>query len=323
MTVAILHGIFNPAAGDTCGVAGQFQANEWTVGPTGFLLSPDVDNPNIYTGIYIVMDAPGTGEEYKFVINTNGGSTAYETIANRTFVLADTNQTLPVVDWDNVSPSGRLLADTPVTFTVNMNGAVGTDAHGFNPATDRVYINGQFANWYGWAAGPNPADAQQYELTDLAGSGIYTNTLVIPKGTAVAFYYKYGMGIDGSPYASDNEAPNNYDHYRVVRSTALNPYPMPQDMFGNQYPEPFLSKDNLAGAQLIIGATTAGATAVSWLGRPGAHLQSTSALVTGNWQDHWETDGTNWTAGVRSTNGLMSVTNWPADGIRFFRIVKP
>ena len=323
MTVPILLGTFNPGAGDTCGAAGTFQTNQWTAGAAGFQLTPGVGNTNIYTGTYIVKYPPGSGQQYKFVINTNGGGTAYESIANRAYVQGATAQTLPLVSWNNVNGSDLLLADTLVFFSINMNGAVGTDGHVFNPAADRVYINGQFANWYHWANMADPADATPYELIDPAGTGIYSNTIVIPKGTTVAFNYKYGLGIDGSPYASDDEAPSGNDHFRAVRSTALKPYRMPQDTWGNPYREPFFSKDNPAGANLLTSAAAAGKTAVSWLGRPGAHLQSKASLSTGSWQDHWETDGTNWTAGVSSTNGLVSVTNWPAGGIRFFRLVKP
>jgi hypothetical protein len=35
------------------------------------------------------------------------------------------------------------------------------------------------------------------------------------------------------------------------------------------------------------------------------------------------TDGTNWTVGTVSTNGLVSATNWPAStGKLFFRLIK-
>jgi hypothetical protein len=61
---------------------------------------------------------------------------------------------------------------------------------------------------------------------------------------------------------------------------------------------------------------------VSWLGRPGAHLQACANLA-GAWQDLTATDGTNWTTGFSSTNGFVSVTNWPATDKTFFRLVKP
>ena len=152
---------------------------------------------------------------------------------------------------------------------------------------------------------------------------IYTNTLVIPPGPVV-LSYKYGLDPNeenGGPL--DDEAPSGQNHTRVVRSTAFNPYVMPQDKFGNQYGEPYFSSANTAGGDLTIGQPAAGKVPVQWLGRPGAHLQAKGSLTGGTWQDLWLTDGTNWTSGFTSTNGFVSQTNWPANGVQFFRLVKP
>jgi hypothetical protein len=79
----------------------------------------------------------------------------------------------------------------------------------------------------------------------------------------------------------------------------------------------------LSGGDLTVGTSSAGTVPVSWLGRPGAHLQSAASL-NGPWTDIWATDGTSWTNGVSTPNGLMSVTNWPSiGGPAFFRLVKP
>jgi hypothetical protein len=52
-------------------------------------------------------------------------------------------------------------------------------------------------------------------------------------------------------------------------------------------------------------------------------LQSASSL-NGPWTDNLNTDGTNWTSGVNTINGLKSVTNWPTSGgTTYFRLVKP
>jgi hypothetical protein len=125
---------------------------------------------------------------------------------------------------------------------------------------------------------------------------------------------------------SDDEAGFGLNHFRVVRATAFNPYVMPTDTFGNQYNEPFFSSANTAGGRLTVGAKSplfGGSVPVSWLGRPGAHLQAKSDLTLGVWQDLAATDGTNWITGYSSTNGFVSVTNWPASGKMFFRLVKP
>jgi len=90
------------------------------------------------------------------------------------------------------------------------------------------------------------------------------------------------------------------------------------------YGEPFFNINNRGAASLTIGPASGGKVPVSWLGRPGAHLQTKPTVSGGSWQDLWATDGTNWTSGFSSTNGCVSVTNYPASsGQLFFRLVKP
>jgi hypothetical protein len=43
--------------------------------------------------------------------------------------------------------------------------------------------------------------------------------------------------------------------------------------------------------QLATRPTVAGNVPVSWLGRPGVHLQTTADLASGSWQDLMGTDG--------------------------------
>ena len=106
---------------------------------------------------------------------------------------------------------------------------------------------------------------------------------------------------------------------------------MPVDMFSSQpHEEPVFALGNLyqgagtlAGGNLSVGKAVGGNVPVSWLGRPGAHLQVNGQLTGGSWLDLVATDGTNWTTGYSSTNGFVSVTNWPASGNAFFRLIKP
>ena len=53
---------------------------------------------------------------------------------------------------------------------------------------------------------------------------------------------------------------------------------------------------------------------MSWLGRPGVHLQTTTNLAQWSWQDLLATDGATWSNGTMSTNGFVSVTNYPTSG---------
>lgn len=252
---------------------------------------------------------------------------------------------LPKVYFNDLAPDDCLSAPTPVEFSVDMNGAVGTDGHQFT-AGDAVYINGMFAGatpsdpnpaagvaqyWYPWSGGAEIQPAPPgYQMIQEGTSTVYTNTVVLPAGTPVALSYQYGMD-PGSYYGGplEDEATNLLVHYRAVRTTASGVYVMPTDTFTNQpYVEPFFSTSNigangsLSGGDLTVGAPVAGNVPVSWLGRPGAHLQSAISLA-GPWTDYWNTDGTNWTAGMNTTNGLLSVTNWPSAGNTFFRLVKP
>jgi len=166
-----------------------------------------------------------------------------------------------------------------------------------------------------------PAGYQLYETP--AGSGIYSNTIMINAGTPVGFSYKYGIGRNGDPGPTDDEAGINTNHFRVVRSTAVNPYPMPQDKFGTMYSEPFFNPYSTSGGNLKVGAAVAGKVPVTWLGRPGGMLQVKDELSAGAWVTISATDGTNWNIGYYSTNGLVSQTNWPTSSHQFFRLVKP
>jgi hypothetical protein len=223
-----------------------------------------------------------------------------------------------------------------------MTNAVGTDAHSFSSGADGVYINGMFANgggtpypqsWYAWAGGVDPVSAPAgYQMIEEGSSEIYTNTIIIPAGTPIALSYQYGMDpgqLNGGPL--EDESPSGANHFRVVRSTAGGTYVMPIDVFTNApYVEPLFAPGNiyenmgtLSGGDLSVGAQSGGKVPVTWLGRPGAHLQSATG-VNGPWTDIWATDGTSWTNGVNTPNGLLSKTNWPAaGGLTLFRLAKP
>lgn len=247
--------------------------------------------------------------------------------------------------FNDLAPDDYLPQDTAVEFSVDMNGAVGNDGHVFAIGADSVYINGMFAGatpsqpdaaagtsqfWYPWTSGVNPVAAPPgYQMMRLGATTVYTNTIIMPKGTPVALSYQYGMDYVNAGGPVENEAVSGLVHYRGVRSTQFNPYVMPTDTFSaNPYVEPFFStgnigaSGNLTGGNLTVGTSVAGKVPVSWLGRPGANLQSASNF-SGPWQNIPATDGTNWTVGSSSTNGFMSVTNLPSSGNTFFRLVKP
>jgi hypothetical protein len=251
------------------------------------------------------------------------------------------NTNMPAFHFLDLALDDYLPQNTPVLFSVNMANAVDTSGYVFDPSSDAVYINGMFANggiatypeaWYPWATPDAPYSAPPgYRMIQEGSSSIYTNTIIIPAGTPVALSYQYGIDpgqVFGGPL--EDEAPSGANHFRVVRSTALASYTMAVDAFTNQpYVEPLFAPGNiyenmgtLSGGNLSVGASAGGKVPVSWLGRPGAHLQIASSL-NGPWTDIRVTDGTNWTSGVNTANGLQSVTNWPASGHTFYRLVKP
>jgi hypothetical protein len=329
MTAQVLAGNFNPVS-DTVEIRGSF--NGWSGGIT---LSPTVDD--IYTGTVPIAGAEGSGQSYKFVY-TNLFGVVFESDApnfstpdtgfanyNRFLELPNDGATaLPVVYFSDVAPNDLLPVNMAVTFSVDMNGAVTTEGTNFTVGLDRVWINGEFIPWYPWYDPANPvAGPFEYELTH-DGGGIYSVTVNLPAGGPLAFAYKYGVGITllGDSGPRDNEAPVGEDHYRVVRLTTGGTYAMPLDTFGDQYQEPFFSAATPEGGALRIGVPAGGSVPVSWLGRPGARLQS-ATTVSGPWTDHPATDGASWTSGASSTNGFLSVTNWPLGSGTVFRLVKP
>ena len=316
---------YNPASvtinGDLMGWGGVAMTND-----------PSAANTNIYTSA-AYYDPAGASINYQFrYTHLSDGAIQYDHANginggnnNRLYVVPNVTSTNVFAVFNDASLDDYLLQPTPVFFSVDMNGAVGTDTHVFNPGADKVYINGQFANWYAWGSGINPAPAPQgFEMVEQGLTTIYTNTIIYPAGTSPSCSYKYGIDANalvGGP--ADDEAGFAQNHVRVVRTTAFNPYVMPVDKFGNMYAEPYFSGSSKGGANLTVGAPSGSSVPVTWLGRPGAHLQVTSDLLSGSWQDIIATDGTNWSIGYSSTNGFVSQTNWPAGSKAFFRLVKP
>ncbi len=292
-------------------LAGSF--NNWNTFNTPMTNDPNASNPNIYYAV--VGLGAGSTPQYKFTFQGNAG-TIWENPGpptlggNRFFVvpqLASTN--LPVMYFSDTTLSSLLNTDVWVTFSVNMAGASQyPSGPAFDPGSDTVFVNSPAFTgaWVPWDA----TDLAAYQLTEVGTSTIYTNTILIPQGNAVNVTYKYG--IDGL----DNEAASGSNHARYIRTTATGAYTLPTDTFGNQYGEP-------AFGELGVGPASGGNVQLSWLGAPNVQVQTSSNLDTSAWVSHPETSGTVWSSGVASTNGLISVTNWPAGGKNlYFRLIQ-
>lgn len=138
-------GAFNPAT-DGVFVAGN-PLNGWS--PTESPLTPSPSNPSIYVGTYDVPGTAGETGQYKFLLATGTGQIWEGNVGtggsdgNRTLTISDTDQTLPVVYFNNIS--GGTDVTSEVTFQVNMS--VQTEMGNFNPESDTVTVAGEFNGW--------------------------------------------------------------------------------------------------------------------------------------------------------------------------------
>jgi hypothetical protein len=163
--------------------------------------------------------------------------------------------------------------------------------NGYGPYDDTTPTPAKPFNFWGWQAIP-PVPAM---TNNPPGSLVYSTAVLVPAGSPLWGLYKYGIN------GFDNEAPSQQNHIRYIRQ--LGNYSMPLDTFGNQYVEPSFGNLSVAPAANQHAL-------VSWLGRPGVHLQTASTLQ-GGWVDHPETDG-------------LNSTNWPAGaGAVYFRLYGP
>jgi hypothetical protein len=324
MTAPVFSGAFT---NNTVTLRGQF--NNWSTTSLPCTNYPPIaSNTNIYYCVVSnIVTAAGSKEDFKWGYNPSSANNSYEnnpshTYAgspsvyvdgnNRAFKMPDVNNsqlTLPTVYYSDLSPSTVLPAPPLtnfVTFSVNMTNAVGTDSHVFNPSSDYVYINGvvatnggySFAPWTNQPAGPLVSNLiSSYVMqNNPPGSEIYTLQVPIPAGYPVMVSYKYAIN------GNDDEAGFATNHVRYIRSTGT--YAMPLDKFGSMVQEP--SFGNLA-----VGAKLGGNVPITWLGRPGVHLQVKTNLTTGAWVDLLSTDG-------------QSVTNYPVGAsASYFRLINP
>ncbi len=284
---------------DAVEVRGSFQPEQWS---PGFTLTNIPGSP-IYSGAINVPRLPGTTFDYKFLFVSTSQQDRYENGENRTFVLSSTAQVLPLERFNRISNTNDVLpADTLVQFQVNMSAATNSPLLGraipFAPENMTVYVNGDFLGWWDWNLPP-----AQYELFE-AGPGtlIYTNTLLVAKGSLVALTYKYGVStyaVDANSN-TDNEAGANNNHVRYVRTVGGTT--VFEDVFGVMEVEPLVGS-------LAIGQPFGGNVPLAWRGRPGVSLQTSTNLT--DWSD------------VPGTYAASSASLPFGTGPGFYRLVKP
>jgi hypothetical protein len=300
---------------------------------SGLQLFEDASRRGIYTNIWLATNQlTGAAFLYKnSFFRTNPPYIVWELGDNKSVMFAGDEPvnadgyhmiTVGPTLFDDfyADPNDYLPADTLVTFSVSMTNAQsypegqypsGTPYPAFSPQvkfnqTMGVVVNGNWVSWWDW----NAAAPSQLVLTNgTSGDWIYSQTVLVPKGSSVQLVYKYGIDDQTGATSLNNEAPDGSDRVRYIRQTGS--YILARDTFGTQTVESSFG-------ELTIVTPSAGHVPVSWLGRPGVYLQTSTSLSNpAAWVTHLES------AAYGSPRGIYS-TNYPTSaGATFFRLVKP
>jgi hypothetical protein len=159
---------FDPSRGDTVMVSGNWDG--WNA-PTSQTMSPTVGNTNIWT--FTTNLAVGSWPNYNFIENPYGdssdGGLHWENRSARWFQVPSGGTNLPAVYFSDASGT---VASNNVTFYVNMS--IQIQEGNFNPATDYIYVAGDW-NWAtegmpAMTAQAAPADTNVYYLTIQLGN---------------------------------------------------------------------------------------------------------------------------------------------------------
>jgi hypothetical protein len=173
MRVKILEGYFNPVT-EVVRAVGNIQDPSWSPATAPDMVDPN--NDSIYTVTYSIP--ANASYEYKYNIGTSwAGKDELGGKPNRSLVLGSSDTTLAPVYFDNDSvvtiPAGKV----DVTFNVNMN--VKRIEGSFIPATQKVYVRGNFNGW-----------GEVDQMTDPDGD--YTYTAVIESlDIGSTLYFKF------------------------------------------------------------------------------------------------------------------------------------
>jgi hypothetical protein len=176
MRVAIATGYFDPGT-NTLTCPGDF--NNWLNEPPANTLKvmTDDNSDGIYT-ITIAM-APDSTYGYKFNIGV-GWDGKDESQGNRSLDVGSSDTTLSPCFFNNYTPYTGVAS--PVTFNVDMHLPAKGD---FHPATDFVYVAGNFTDW-----GTNAI-----KMSDPEGDSIYTVTVdTILSGSVLYYKFIYSTG---------------------------------------------------------------------------------------------------------------------------------
>ncbi len=202
MSVKIATGYFDPAT-EVVTCPGAF--NNWLnePPPNTDKVMTDPDNDSVYT-ITIAMD-PSQAYEYKFNIGL-GWDGKDETHGNRSVDVGTSNMTVDPSFFNDYTPYTGIQSS--VTFNVDMR----LPAQGnFDPATDHVYVAGNFTDWQNSAI----------ELADPEGDSVYTVTVdTLTSGDLAIYKFVYSPdtapnGTWESPTEGDDIMPDGNRIYGI------------------------------------------------------------------------------------------------------------
>lgn len=256
MGAQIALGNFNPEL-DYMVAAGGFNVScgNWA---TDFVLT-NIPSTTIYSGTWeVTRISPGGTVPHKFVIN--GGT--WESLANRTFTLPAAATNLPVVFFNDITPTSTLLTN-PVTFQINM--AVRAARNNFVPGSDYVTVAGEPLN--AWSANASPL------TNDPAGSNPYLYSGTFNVGAVSNTTVSYKFTINGGITWEDAIANRTF-----ASSNSLITLPVV-----------FFENVNDLGS-ITLSPPSGGLSMLSWTAGPLVVLQTNTGL-TGVWQDMPETLG--------------------------------
>ena len=210
-------------AGDFIGWGTGAQLTNYTI------LNPGDLNPGLKTNLYIGTFPDQTylpvSINWKFRVNSlDGGYELPLSTAggNRVTAITSANQVLPVTLYDDAGITDYVETNTWVTFSIYCpDQTVGPGPVTFTKGSDTIWVSGGWLGWPTWGFEALPGNQQ---MIGVGSSDVYTNTLLVPRGTTLSLTYKYSF--DGL----DNENGSNTNHIRYIRTFATN-YAFPQDVW--------------------------------------------------------------------------------------------
>lgn len=194
MSAQITLGNFNPGAGHTVIVAGNFSNPDWNTVNT---LTASIGDPNVYVGTFNNDVAVNGFENHKFIINS--GPFTWESTPNRFFQVTAGDQVLPVVYFNNLTNANTTIT-TQVTFSVNMG--VQKALGNFDPNSDFVYVAGDPLN--NWTAGASTLSPSIGDTNIYIGTFNVTTTV----GTTVNHKFIMNTFLAGQQWENNGVGPN-------------------------------------------------------------------------------------------------------------------